>query len=765
MERKTLMQQNEVQQISEYGWKNLNILRLKPSKEYSVGDTEIQFQLDSSLLASNVPINRIQMEIDYEVTVTSLPADGDYTGGLSGIPVYGGSQITSSGSACPWTKYPIVFPANTSYNSAFVAGANTNNKTFAPYLTSPSNGGLDYLVGNKSFSNVKIKSGANEIRDDKRTPEKMDIMARLLSDEKLIKEGIYPDYIKGSILDKAGGDVELLNLVQLPPLDDAAWATNATYDGELSYGQTYARGCSPQETMNKNLFWKRNTNGQYIEYGRTYFRKPTVNGSVFVEGVDPDDDTLTNPYAPIRFIYKRTPKLNEDGNEYWYQVIPNATYFEQQIQQKTEMKVFEDLMSDILMTRYNRNENYRPLPSSQLNFTFSISPLLKNLYKTSNLNIQSVEVVIKSMHLNVFTFNYGYLNIEPTTYYIPYYQEKSDVQPVTLILDDNNDPEPTTTAELQTLKYNKMPSYVLLYASENFNNGVLGSQHQNLNSIEMQRIRLTLNNDHGSALYSMTIKELKDATVKNFGKDFSNFYNIFRSNEGNLCEGVWEAVEAWSINDFPYQPSASVTNWYMNPNIWNQLTSRMAQTPAQSIMDGVYLLKIGEDIRIDPTLCPSMNTPISMTWDIDFGTNFYADTSLTINFNSVALFPAYYIMNPQQGLIKQQDLSISMDEFWMMVKNTNTEIEESKTKQNVYFNTEYPNMMFGSGWFSNIISGVKSALPFVKTGADAVGKVAQYIPLPQAQAIGMASKAISKGAEALGGKKRKPAPKRKTIKK
>lgn len=753
IERKTLMQMNDISEINEYGWKNLNILRLKPSKDYQVGDSEISFQLDSSLLASNVPLNRVQMEIDYEV-VASM--DTSVSGkGLAGPPVYNWALSDPSITAV-FPQYPWVMPANTEYDKI----QELNNTSFSSYLTSPSNGGLDFLVGNKSFSNVKVKNGSNELRDDKRSFERIDIMSRMLDESKMIKEGIYPDYEKGAYLNKAGGDVELMPLyfqafqgtyAPVPPPDPS---------GYMAYSNLYAKGCSPTETQEKNLFWKRNTNKQYIIYGDTQFRKTTtgewVNGLAppASEGDAPTD--VISAITPIREIYEYNP-FQQEVEKYWYYIVPDSSYFnEKELAQKTEMTVFEDLLGDIFTTVYNRHENFRPLPASQLNFTFTISPLINNLYKTSNGLIKNVEVNITKMRLNIFTFNYGLLNIEPSTYYVPYYQEKSDVQAVIL------DKEETvvsdqTIAEIQTLKYNKMPNYVLIYAQEALENTASGNQYQNLRTVDIKNLQLEINNDQGTALYSLTIKELKEMTIKNLGKEFSNYSSMWRTNSANICSGLTETVLAWENSPFPYVASTA-TYYYMSPDVLRRMTNTMGTMWSQSFLDGVYMLKIGEDIRIEQSMLPSLNRPVSMNWKITFGTGFTGvapQSPPRIAFNSIAFFPAYYMMNPQTGLIKSQDITINDEDFWAMLRNTNEELESIKNRpQNVTYSSEYPQMMLGSGWFSGLWSGIKKALPVISNVANTVntvsGVASQLTGNPKLKQLHEMSGKVKTGTDLLG---------------
>lgn len=697
IQRRTLQQMNDISQINEYGWKNLNILRLKPSKLYEVGDSEISFQLDSSLLASNYALNRIQLEIDYEVIATCVDA------GLDGVPRYAWQP---SDTVNPnQYNYPYVVPAEV----PLTGGA--DQKSFASYLTSPSNGGLDFLVGNKSFSNVKIKNGSNDLRDDKRSFAKLDILGRMLDEDKLIKEGLYPDFEKGQYNYKAGGDFELTPLAYLPVMVDPDTPT-AYIDAGRGIPPMYAKGCSPTDTVEKNLFFKRNTNNQYIVYGDVYFRKlPTDPWANALNAKDATSDILSE-IAPIRDIVEFNPYKGE-VTRHWYKVIPDVSYFKTpNIQQKTEMKVFEDLLGDVLTTVYNKKPDYRPLPASLLNFTFTISPFINNLYKTSNDFIKSVEVNITKMRLNVFTFNYGLLAIEPTTYYVPYYAEKVDTQNV----------DPTATQELQTLKYNKMPNYILLYAQESLSSS-FENVSQNLRTVPIKEISLEINNDQGTALFNSTIKELQQKSLKNLGYTFSNNSAMWRKNNANICAGLPQLLAELSLSPTPLTPGPISTYYFMTTELIRKFTNTMGTMWSNAFLEGVYLLKIGEDIRIEPSMMPSLNRPVSMNWKIKFGDQFTNNAiANSINVNATAFFPSYYIMNPQTGLIKAQDHVINDEDFWVMLRNTNAELENMKDKSNrVQYTSEHPNMMLGSGWFGSLFK----ALPMIPAVASTISSIAQ----------------------------------------
>ena len=63
MELRTLRSMNSIHQVHEYGLRNMNIVRVRPDGTLTAGDATITFTLDSSNLAGNIPLNRLEMEI------------------------------------------------------------------------------------------------------------------------------------------------------------------------------------------------------------------------------------------------------------------------------------------------------------------------------------------------------------------------------------------------------------------------------------------------------------------------------------------------------------------------------------------------------------------------------------------------------------------------------------------------------------------------------------------------------------------------------
>ena len=211
VEQQALRGIRDLSMAKEYGLRGLNIIRIEPDGVSNPGDAQLTFSIDSSKLSGNIMINRIQCEVEYTVIATGS----------------------------------LVQPAATHDGNGFATNLGTTN---IGYLMSPSNGAMDALCVNKSFSSIELSNKQVQLVQDSRNPEKVDILSRLLSAENLDQAGVYLDNTYGSITEKAGGAYELGSVFN-PTL------------GQSVYGQ----GCGPEEILEDNLFWKRNTNQQYIK--------------------------------------------------------------------------------------------------------------------------------------------------------------------------------------------------------------------------------------------------------------------------------------------------------------------------------------------------------------------------------------------------------------------------------------------------------------------------------------------------------------------
>ena len=858
IESQAISQQSQLLQVQSYPWKNLNVIELKPKNELNIGDTEIEFQLDSALLGSNYPLNLVEMNLEYEVVQTSNM--GVYSWNYGKPYVLGNNFVAGSlesrirlGPQNVTLAPDLSVPSFDIPQMAMPAGAGSALKPslnggyypiMTPYLSSLANSGLDALVGNKSFSTIKIKNGSNQLRDDSRSVAKVDLMSRLLDQEALEEMGVYPDYVKGAYYDKFAGDREMIPMFPTKIGGDVHSQSGRT---PSSYSEpVYYRGASPEECL-EGVFWKRNTNNKYIIPQQPQFQTPStgvwLNG--FVAGLniafknsDLDYDAqpfflgeftpaaihpymagshlgipvgnefieiwktvmITAEYSSLPAIVPVENKIctgnpmtgwagynlyansvNENDPKWYMWICPQSlragnislanaiegpanntvistdvgTNGIKPVQQRQKFTVKEDLLGDIFTTRYSKNyrKNIRPLPSSLMNFTFkkASKETLASLYKTSVWQTNKIEVYITKMTLKIFSFNFGLLDIIPSIYQVPFYEEQQFTQNVEV-----SNLNVTGNVELQTIKYNRIPPLLLVYVTEPIptdNADPLPTEdssfHQNLNTLKISNLKIKIDNDQGSSLYNLTERELADRSLENFGASKQNNDAMFKTTNKLPCRGL--RTEIRSAQEAVYEGQNASTNQS------NALVQGAGRFQSQSYMQNVYLLRVGEDIRIEPALVANLNRPISVNMTMDIGKTNLNPNLGTASVHVVALFPNVYTMSPVDGLISYQPFKIMENEFWEMLKNTNDEIAGVINKTHTMeFTTSNPQLMIGSGWFGSMWSGIKNALPKVRDIASTISSVASNIDHPWAQKAKLFADHVVSGADfakdAIGGK-------------
>jgi len=410
-------------------------------------------------------------------------------------------------------------------------------------------------------------------------------------------------------------------------------------------------------------------------------------------------DALGSPYSNI---YKFTPKTG--AKQHYYKVFPGnsatptaSIYVNQTgIQQKVEYEVQEDLFGDLFTTIYNRNENYDSLPSSLLTFDFSISPNLSSLFKTSNPNIGDVKVTIKSMELTFYTYNFGLLSIQPSTYYVPFYSEVTQNQKVNLTN--------SIIKDLNPIKLNKQPSYVLFYFSENIQGTINKNVSTALNTLKITDLTLKIDNDQGAALYGLNERQLKEMTLRNFGEFARNQEALFRRQK-------WigsNVLEAFGLNNgnTPASKSPGDMTYKIMMKFFDSYVAG-----SLPLLDGVYLLKVGTDIRIDTLQIPSLNKPTVYQFTPTINNqnfNSYAEDGVA-TFNFTAFYPSYYVMNSETGLISTKDIAYGEDDMLKLIANSTQNIRAIQGQPNRQeYTTQSPNMLLGSGWFGGLNAGMKN---------------------------------------------------------
>jgi len=691
IEHQALRSQKQLHEVNQYGLRAQNIIRISADGVVNPNDSQLTFTCDSSRLSGNIPLNKVQMQIEYEVVATG-------------------------------PMNPVITANNNGFNNANWAQG---------YLTSVSNGGLDALVGNKSFSSVEISNKTVQLVQDSRTPEKIDILSRLLSAENLRESGIYLDNVYGSMDQKAGGKYELTTMT----MPDVGW-------------DTYLQGCNATDILERNTFWKRNTNQKYITKKPSVFKNAA--GAVIPSVPFPavPSNASPYPYALTQFVDGKDNQTNTVPVP-WYDFISVAAPATST--QTTRFTVKEDLLHDIFVSDYQSNPVYQGLPTSDLVFKFTKSNVLNSLYKTSNKDITNISVKIVGMQLNIFTFNYGILDIPIKDYHIPFFSETVHQENIQLSI---NDKEANRNKVLQTRQYNSVPQYLIIYNLEPTpSNGILPNLENALKPTRIEELRLQIDNETDGPLYNMNMDEIRRKTAKNLDDDEETIKAIFRHEIQN------NANTKLLADRFYTELQTGI------PNAWKAVN--LAATPSgtsanRSFLDGVIVLKCGEDIRLPSDVCVGQDRKISFTFTISFApvsnknASYDAGTGLaTTQFYQHAFFPSMYKFSPEKGLLTAERFLLRDDEFKNLVQNTNSMIRGSNYKHNVIFQSQRP-LMVGSS-FGNLLKEARSKMPMLKHIADAVSSGADmlgnFTGNDRIKTVGNVAKTVSDALATLGGKK------------
>ena len=243
---------NSLDEVKQYGLKGLNMVTVRPDNSINSSDSQFVFTLDSSKLSGNIPINRIEMEATLKVTAN------------------GAIGITAQG-----------------YGGTAPFGINAV-KTDRPYLMSASNGGLDSFVLNKMWSNVTLSDKQVQFVQESRDLMKVELLSRFFEEENLKQSGIYLEDTYGSFTQKMGGQAEMLSVVD-----------------PTAAKQEFLRGCGIDSILDRNRFWKQNTNTQYINViSNSFYPNSDGQGTVIPNG------TLSEPFVSLnkKFELKSTRK-------------------------------------------------------------------------------------------------------------------------------------------------------------------------------------------------------------------------------------------------------------------------------------------------------------------------------------------------------------------------------------------------------------------------------------------------------------------------
>jgi hypothetical protein len=155
----------------------------------------------------------------------------------------------------------------------------------------------------------------------------------------------------------------------------------------------------------------------------------------------------------------------------------------------------------------------------------------------------------------------------------------------------------------------------------------------------------------------------------------------------------------------------------------NSLIYNIGSYDKKPYLSGVYLLKIGKDIRINPQMMSGLNIPTNFTFKVNFSNAYNPliglGTSHVCQFTTIAFFPSFYQISPTEGLLRNQNITVSEKDMLEMINNTNQHISEGSFPNRVEFNHKEP-LMIGSGWFGSLMSAIPRFAPAVSKCVTAV---------------------------------------------
>ena len=660
----------KLEEINEYSLRGLSVSRIKPNGSIGSNDSQYIFNIDSAVLSGNIPLNLFEATIKYKVE-------------------------------CTGKVLPVL--ANYDVGSRFCESINPTS----PYLMSPSNGAMDAFCINKSFSTIDMTDQNTNLVQETRNPERISILSRLLNQDYKEQHGIYESNGYGSYTQKYGGTWELL------PVFD-------TVGANVIQPNAYMTGCSPQEVC-KSVFWKRNTNSRYIVPGPSTYTGATTSAPRALGSILPSDWTYIN-MAEFR--------IGADASDltfnprYELADIPANTLVEVDVTQTQEFTVVEDIMHDVLVTRYG-SQNAVSFPTNQLVLTFTKSDRINSLYKTSNKKISDVKVTIVDFYLTIMTFNYGLINIPAEKEFnMGFFSEVTDQEQFTL-----SSVVEKKQIVTQQRQYNSVPLYLMCYTNVQNSSTISANRSDSFQPAKHNSVRLSLGFDSGNPLYSMTVDEIKEKTLRNLGETWSNEQALFShvplpaGRVQNLARGSPQFLGKFGL--------AEILSANPDPTGMSIVTAGTCASVDRSLLDGLILLRLGTDIRLPPDLVPGLNRKVSFTWHFDFApvdneyASYTAGNEINCTFYSTAFFPSEYIISPNRGLVRGGNITISEDTFTSMYMKTNESLLSRNPANELFFTAKSP-LIVGSG-FASILEMARARLPMVRNIAHSIATLASNV--------------------------------------
>jgi hypothetical protein len=621
------------------------IIKVLPLSAVS-GKNDIRFSLDETYLSDNNYLNKTKMRGKLSIT---------FTGGVEN-PVY--EAVTGLYNIIP-------------------------NTASLPYLWRGETGSVSPFILNKGFSRVQLDFSGRSIDLQNRTPENITMLSEMFSKDRLENNGIYQIDLDGKYSATVGG------AVNIPILDN---------EGTAKDNSLYVLG-SDLDYLRKQQFWKQNTSGRYCRVlSNEYFNNTTGASVGGYAPVSSFEQLTTNP-SPLQIPTNFNVALFAvDGTAGILENVLGLTLSTAGItacgpvaKQVIVVEIEEDLICDIFGTSYM--DGYKPyaMSSKELNFTFSQSSRINELFNwahpTPMASTSTVSIAFTSMELEFTTFKMGQ-DIVPTrgrTYEIPYFKENRDFQNRPLNCAS------ATTVNLNVIQYTENPIYIRIATTLPYTEENVKAFSKNNQFIPYSKMVISVDNEVGLGLYDMSQTDVMVRTCENLGGSKSVYDRMIKTHPLPS-----------QVNNF-WSSSAGV----IVESVAQYTHGNLQQT--EKAFTSFVLLRVGQDIRLPK----DRHSGVKGRTNYRFNLTFPSLNSLGIagtgtkncDVEISAYVPAKYVISSLTGLITNQELSITNDEFVSLVKSMYDQVgtDPSMSQTSQTFNIE-SGILLGSGWFSNLMS-------------------------------------------------------------
>ena len=680
--------------------------------------TKLQYgkQLEALSVDTDHVVNVIDLQTSEKLWNSLDPTSQGTTSLTVNVPSINGNHISRRLNMTGSVSWSI--SGTTVQPAAPVSGI---NKGTSPFFWNPLQSTIDTFIMSKAFyrRTFTINNSASTIVENM-TPELCDAMASTFDQQKLRDLrmehlppcGFYPmaQLCGEFILSQA--NTEVMTLGGLPPKD--------LKNGVYAFG-SYA--------LNRNT-------GSYITGISVTYSNAANSISTSTEIID--------------FLGIPVP----------VETASTATVYYGDLVQTITVSFNEDLVSSYFYNNYMDDKLVwnRDLPASSFNVKFDIDTgYLQRALKFNSMiyNTAGAQVFLTPSQATISNFKLGYLSYGvpngldiQQSYKLLVYQPNIYQSPTNMTYTSSNE---TWSGSQNYSSLSRIPQYLMIYANINQSNVnqslIPGNMFPSTLNLPITSLTGTFNSDSGLFTFSLTQRELLERTLKNLSQDRYLHAQIVGENLSlNPLYNASSTTQQYDLN-----PADSYV--YQNVSYWASHSLPTSQ---------VYILKIGDDLRIPSNLCPNKlvnyNLTLNATCDISDSTappinttggfgpyllQAYAQLNGAVQLNTY--FFTKQIVRITNQTLDIIDINSNVDEY-QRAQVDFIEMARDTRNKDLVLNMD---MMVGGGFFSsakNLISKAIGAVPGIlkhaRHGIDFIKNVTHH---PVAHAADLGLKAIGYG--------------------